>query len=248
MKHDYLDKYSRLDSFIHQRDPRVKLICFFLAVVAVVSEPKGDITGFPFYYLLMFLLLAASRIPVVFVLKRCLIASPFIVMAAGVLPLSYMLSPTPSSIPTQVMVFHPLSILLKAYAAVILLTLLASTEKFHCLLNGLQKLKFPPILGIMSALMYRYIFILNDEMLRTARARKSRTPEKSRVSRFRIYGNQAALIFLRAKKRAQDVYNAMLSRGFKGDFPEYNGIHLGWGDALFSAVFLMVYAGVRFGL
>jgi len=153
LKHDYLDKYSRLDSFIHKLDPRVKLICFFLAVLAVVSEPRGDLTGFPFYYLLIFLLVMVSRIPLVFVLKRCLIASPFIVMAAGVLPLSYLLSPASSFISTQVMLFHPLSILFKAYAAVILLTLLASTEKFHRLLNGLQKLKFPPILGIMSALM-----------------------------------------------------------------------------------------------
>jgi cobalt/nickel transport system permease protein len=248
LKHDYLDKYSRLDSFVHRVDPRAKLICFFLAVAAVVSEPRGDITGFPFYYLLIFMLLAASRIPVVFVLKRCLIASPFIVMAAGVLPLSYVLSPSTSSLSPDVMLFHSLSILLKAYAAVILLTLLASTEKFHCLLNGLQKLKFPPILGIMSALMYRYIFILNDEMLRTARARKSRTPGKSRISRFRIYGNQAALIFLRAKKRAQDVYNAMLSRGFKGDFPEYNGLRWRIQDGLFSLVFLALYTGVRFGL
>jgi len=248
LKHDYLDKYSRLDSFIHKLDPRVKLICFFLAVVAVVSEPRGDITGFPLYYLLIILLLAASRIPIVFVLKRCLIASPFIVMAAGVLPLSYVLSPASSSLSTQAMWLQSLSILLKAYAAVILLTLLGSTERFHRLLNGLQKLKFPSILGIMSALMYRYIFILNDEMLRTARARRSRTPGKSRISRFRIYGNQAALIFLRAKKRAQDVYNAMLSRGFKGEFPEYNGFKMRLQDGLFSVLFVALYAGVRFGL
>ncbi len=248
MRHDYLDKYSAIHSFIHKLDPRVKLICFFLAVVAVVSEPRGDITGFPFYYLLLFFLVMASRIPVSFVLKRCMIASPFIVMAAGVLPLSYILSRSSSSLPSEVMLYHPLSILLKAYAAVILLTLLASTEKFHRLLSGLQKLKFPPILGILSALMYRYIFILNDEMLRTTRARKSRTPGNSRISRFRIYGNQAALIFLRARKRAQDVYNAMLSRGFIGKFPEYNGFKLRLQDALFSVAFLALYAGVRFGL
>lgn len=96
--------------------------------------------------------------------------------------------------------------------------------------------------------MYRYIFILNDEMMRTTRARRSRTPGKSRENRFRIYGNQAALIFLRARKRAQDVYNAMLSRGFKGKFPEYNGFKLGFRDALFSAAFLALCVGVRFGL
>ncbi len=248
MKHDYLDKYSGLDSSLHKLDVRIKLVCFLLAVVAVVSEPRGDISGFPFYYILILLLAAASRIPSAFIFKRCLIASPFIIMAAGVLPLSYMFSKDSPPFSLDIWLYHPLSILLKAYAAIILLTLLTSTGKFHRLLKGLRTLKFPPVLGIMSALMYRYIFILNDERLRTNRARISRTAGKPGISRFRIYGNQAALIFLRGWKRARNVYHAMLARGFNGEFPEYEGFHLKSWDMIFSIVFLLSFAGVRFGL
>jgi cobalt/nickel transport system permease protein len=248
LKHDYLDKYSGRDSIIHLLDARVKLICFLLAVIAVVSEPRGDISGFPYYYLFIMGLVAASRIPVEFIIKRCLIASPFIVMAAGVLPLSYLLSQDQALLSRDLWLYQPLSILLKAYAAIILLTLLTSTEKFHRLLKGLRALKFPLVLGVMSALMYQYIFILNDERLRTNRARISRMSGKLRTSRFRIYGNQAALIFLRGRKRAQNVYNAMVSRGFTGEFPEVEAFHLRCRDVIFSVLVFFISAGVRFGL
>lgn len=247
MKHDYLDKYSDRDSILHNLDPRTKMLCFFLAVIAVVSEPRGDLTGFPFYYFLSFMLAAVSRIPFVFIAKRCLIASPFIVMAAGILPLSHLISGG-AGISQEIMAARSVSILLKAFAAIILLTLLTSTDRFHRLLSGMRKLKFPPVFGILSALMYRYIFILNDEMLRTSRARKSRTSGKIRSNRFLVYGHQAALIFLRGMKRARDVYNAMLSRGFSGEFPEYDEIKFKFRDAMFAGVFLFIFAAVRFGL
>lgn len=248
MKHDYLDKYSGRDSIIHRLDARIKLVCFLLAVIAVVSEPRGDMSAFPFYYVFIFALAAAGRIPFDFIFKRCLIASPFIIMAAGVLPLSYVLSPEAAPMSMELWLYQPLSILLKAYAAIILLTLLTSTEKFHRLLKGLRILKFPPVLGIMSALMYRYIFILNDERLRTNRARAARMSGKARISRFKIYGHQAALIFLRGKKRAQDVYNAMLARGFTGEFPEYSALRIQSRDFIFSVGFIVIIAGVRFGI
>ncbi len=248
MKHDYIDKYSGRDSIIHRLDTRVKLVCFLLAVIVVVSEPRGDISAFPFYYVFILGLTLAGRIPFAYVFKRCLIASPFIIMAAGVLPLSYVLSQEPVFLSRELWLYQPLSILLKAYAAIILLTLLTSTEKFHRLLKGLRTLKFPPVLGIMSALMYRYIFILNDERLRTNRARASRMSGKARISRFRIYGHQAALIFLRGKKRAQDVYNAMLSRGFTGEFPEYSTLRFQSRDFIFSVAFMLLIAGMRFGI
>jgi cobalt/nickel transport system permease protein len=162
--------------------------------------------------------------------------------------LSYVLSQETAPLSRELWLYHPLSILLKAYAAIILLTLLTSTEKFHRLLKGLRTLKFPPVLGIMSALMYRYIFILNDERLRTNRARVCRLAGKPRTSSFRIYGNQAALIFLRGKKRAQDIYNAMLARGFTGEFPEYDAFRLHTADWIFLGVVVISFTGVRFGL
>ncbi len=216
MRHSFFDRHSDIDSLLHRRDPRAKVIVFALGCVCMVSEPRGDLTPFLLYVPLIAALVLAGRVPILFLLKRSLIAAPFILMAALLLPLS--LSATD---PTAALSYtdQMLSILLRAFGAVLLITLLTSTERFHRLLRGLHELRMPRILGLLSALMYRYIFLIHDEWLRTNMARKSRTPGKLRLSRFSVYGRQIAMIFIRSWERAENVYKAMVARGFDGEFP-----------------------------
>ncbi len=246
MKHSFLDKYSNLNSPLHRIDPRGKLIAFILSIGVIVSEPRREILGVLLYYVIIVILLILSRIPLCYILKRCLIVSPIIIMAAAFLPLSYIAGwkDLPEGMQGEVFIFS-LSLVLKAFAAIILLTLLTSTEKFNRLLDGLRRLKMPSILGIVSALMYRYIFILNDEILRIKLARESRTPGKIRTSRFKMFGNQAAMIFIRSWSRAQIVYNTMLSRGFNGNFPDFKDLSFSMNDAFFVVIILAVMILIR---
>ena len=161
-----------------------------------------------------------------------------------------LLSGTPAGVETThtlfgVRVVLALSVALKAYAAVILLTLLTSTEKFNRLLEGLRSLKMPSLLGVLSAFIYRYMFILSDEMMRTTRARISRTPGRLTTSRISAYGNQAATIFIRSWERSQIVYDAMCSRGFRGKFPLRTAMHFHWSDTFFLLGFTVVFLAVR---
>jgi cobalt/nickel transport system permease protein len=246
MKHDYLDKYSGLDSVLRRLDPRTKIFAFFSAIVIIVSEPKGELFPFIFYSVALGSLIMAGRIPLKFVLSRCLIASPFILMAALLLPLSLLFSgPIKSDVFSVNMAALSGSILLKAYSALILVVLLTSTDKFHRLLKGLRSLGMPSVLGAMSALMYRYIFILNDERLRTNRARESRTPGRLKISRFKVLGHQAAMIFLRSWDRAHTVYQSMLSRGFDGSFPEFEGLAFHRRDLVFIIGFFIIMSVIR---
>jgi cobalt/nickel transport system permease protein len=246
LKHGYLDRYSGRKSLLHRLDPRTKIICIFAAVAVIVSEPRGEISCFLAYLPLVFLLVILGRIPLVFILQRCLVASPFILMAAALVPLSFGIGRESAGVTHAVpLLAFSLSILFKAFSAVILLTLLLSTDRFHRLLKGMRNLRMPAVLGLMSSLMYRYIFILNDERLRTSRARISRTPGKLRLSPYRVYGQQAAMIFLRGWKRAHTVYDSMLSRGFRGDFPEFERLRFDSRDAFFSIVLTLILTGIR---
>jgi cobalt/nickel transport system permease protein len=226
MKHDFIDKYSDSDSFLHRLDPRVKVLSVTAAIIAIVSEPRGDLSAFPVYFALIIVLTVISNLPTVFILTRCLQASPFIIAAAVFYPVSFMLggggslNRPLSAGGAGAIAAVTASILLKAYAAVILLTVLISTTGFHRMLWAMRRLKAPKSVCVVSGLMYRYIFLLIDELHRTNRARESRTPGRLRVGPFRVYGNQAAVIFIRGWERAEKVYAAMISRGFTGDFPE----------------------------
>jgi cobalt/nickel transport system permease protein len=187
-----------------------------------------------------------SRVPMRFIFSRCLVVSPFILIAALSYPVSSMLmvqNQPDYSLRPEFMI--ALSIIFKAFLSVILLTMLISTDKFQNLLLGMRNLRMPKILGIISALMYRYIFILYDEALRTSRARDSRTPGKIKMSRLKVYGNQSAMIFLRSWERSQTIYNSMLSRGFNGEFPAMHNLSFKRNDLLFSAIFIILLLSVR---
>lgn len=241
MKHSFIDKYSDLNSPVHRIDPRAKLIATFSAIVIIVSEPHGNFLPFAFYGIIIFWVISISKVPTGYILKRCLVVSPFIIIAAVSYPLS--LTETDADKAGQLLtegINTGLTIFLKAFFALLLLILLTSASRFHHLLAGLRMLGMPRLFGVISALMYRYVFILHDELLKTNRARDSRTPGKIRINRFRVYGNQAALIFIRSLDRSQIVYNSMLSRGFSGRFPDMNHSKLRIRDVLMTGFFVLL--------
>ncbi len=246
MKHSFIDKYSNLDSPLHRLDPRVKLTAAFCSIFIMVSEPPGEIFPFIFYGLIIAALVVISRIPLTYIMRRCLIVSPFIILAALFYPVSSMIIQDFDNVGQfNHDIKVGMTIFIKAYLALILLILLTSTEKFHNLLLGLRKLKMPRLLGTISALMYRYIFIIHDELLRTNRARDSRTPGRLKAGRLKVYGNQSAMVFTRSLERSQILYNAMLSRGFKGEFPGMRNLSLTAKDIALLAFFILLLLVIR---
>lgn len=174
--------------------------------------------------------------------------SPFILPAAAWVPVSFILGGDTAGDFSSGAWPLAFSILLKAYAAVILLTLLLSTGKFHHLLKGLRQLKIPALLGVLSALMYRFVFIINDERLRTNRARASRTPGRLFTNRFKVYGNQAAMIFLRSWSRAQVIYASMQARGFTGNFPDFEKLKITARDLIYLLILILLFLFIRISL
>lgn len=247
MHHAFIDKYSGLRSPIHKLDARLKFVSAFVAIFIMVSEKPGTVLPFAAYGSLLMLLFFMSRLPLLFVLRRLLYLSPFMLMAAAFYPLSHSLSgAAQASAPAHQVLPVAISIFLKALFSVSVLVLLISTAKFNTLLEAMRKLRLPRLIGILSALMYRYVFIFWDESLRTNLARNSRTAGKARMNRFRIYTNQLAMIFLRSWHRSRIVYNAMLSRGFTGEYPNLEDQPLRGTDALLTGLLLSAFLAIRF--
>jgi cobalt/nickel transport system permease protein len=72
--------------------------------------------------------------------------------------------------------------------------------------------------------LYRYLFVLTDEVMRMLRARQARSAAAVGVRsggsvawRAQIAGHMAGQLFLRSYERSDRIYNAMLSRGYKGE-------------------------------
>ena len=247
LKHDFIDKWSHLDSPVHRLDPRMKIVAAFTGIVIIVTEPlTADPVRLLLYLALVTAVVSITRLPVSYLLKRLLVVSPFILMASLFYPLSIFLArPEFFSSNREMVVMAAVVIFMKAFLAVTLLILLSSTERFHRLLLALRKLRVPAIITTISALLYRYVFLIADETLKTSRARASRTPGRLRISRIRVFGNQVAVIFLRSWERSQTIYQSMLSRGFTGNFPGMTSLHLKPADIVFPLLFIALLLTVR---
>jgi cobalt/nickel transport system permease protein len=176
----------------------------------------------------LFLLLAnqQSQLGLSYSFKRSFIALPFALIAITVLfsvegnPL---IKITESFIITDAGALRFISILIRSWLSVQMAILLVATTRFPDLIHALEHLKVPAILTTIIAFLYRYLFVLTDEVFRLIRARESRSGAVAGnrsgggvLWRAKIAGNMAGQLFLRSYERSDRIYNAMLSRGYAG--------------------------------
>jgi cobalt/nickel transport system permease protein len=207
MRHDVLDRYSRLDSPVHRLPASLKLAVALAVVLATALTPKFR----PWYFCGVALLLVIwalfSRIPLAFLLRRILWLEPFVL---GVAVLSLFQA-------AGGRVF--LLMATKGTLCLVTMVLLANTTPFAELLGLLRRVHVPGLLVTTLALMYRYLFVLMDETERMRRARASRTfglqPVTSVLVSWKSLGTVIGQLFIRSTERAERIYAAMCARGWK---------------------------------
>ena len=228
----FLDPYVHLPSPIHRLDSRVKLVLTLAFIFTVALTPIGI---WPVYILLLTIVLSAevlSALGVIYVLKRALLAVPFILAAfpiiftaSGNTLLTFALGPWALSV-SGAGLERFISIALKSWISLQAAIVLASSTPFPQLLVAMRAIHIPRLLVAIFGLMWRYMFVLGDEALRLIRARASRSGHlqigdtKSGGSltwRAQVAGGMAGNLFLRALERSDRIYNAMLSRGYDGE-------------------------------
>lgn len=190
-------------------DPRVKLCAALCAVLVISTFPPGADWRCTAAIGILALLWLASRVPLPYVARRLLAATPFIAMAAA-LPLA-------ASVPEGKAVAF--AVVWKAYSAILLLSILAATTSIEDIVDSLRRLGVPRGFALTTVLMHRYLFVLLEEWRGIARARDCRTGGTLRFGRIRVWGSQVAMVFVRGWDRAERVAQALVTRGFQGDFP-----------------------------
>ena len=220
MSHVFLDKYSDLDSPLHRLDPRAKLVGFITLIIICVTTPPDLYAAFAAYLGLELILVMMSRLPWKHVLKRMLIVLPFILAVAVFIPFfnhgggSYNLGPLTVSAHGLMVLWN---VAAKSTVSVLAVIIMSSTTPFPELLKGMEKLKMPHLMTTVMSFMYRYIFVLMDELHRMRRARDSRGWSGKWLWQAKVIGHMIAALFLRSYERGERVYAAMLARGYDGE-------------------------------
>ncbi len=230
-----INPYRHSEGLLHRFDPRLKL-CLGLAYILTINLiPSAVWVIFPLLFSINLSLVVLSEIGIGRLLKRSLWILPFML---AVIPLLFQVEGPAwfqfKFFGWQLTASWPgfergLSIVLKAWFSVQVAIILVSTTPFEGILLGLRWLRVPKLLVVVIGLMWRYLFVLLDEVQRliTARAARSSTLPHIRsggnfIWRARVTGYMAGSLFLRSLERSDRVYAAMLSRGYDGEVRLWN--------------------------
>jgi cobalt/nickel transport system permease protein len=226
VKHSFVDRYANLDSPLHLLDARTKVIGFSALIVTALSVRTGNTGEFFAFFFFMAILAGISQIPMQYVVVRTLGIVPFVLLAG-------LSAPWRGSGGWGWF----LALLLRSILCLLILVLLTNTTRFVELLRGLRKLGCPRILVANLSFLYRYLFVLSDEVMRMRQARDSRRVGRSGVlAELRTFGSMLGTLMVRSFERADHMYHAMLSRGFSGEFPVAAPRRFSWRDLAFVAV------------
>lgn len=194
---------SRRPALARGAPARLKLAVAFLIIFSTALLPRRVSPWYLIPLVVVLILWPLCRMPIAYALRRLLMAEFFIL---GLALLSFL---APSSAP----VF--LAAIVKSNLCIFTLVLLTWSTPFHEILQVLRELKLPTVMLTTLALMYRYLPVLSEESRRMQRARASRTFRSSRRLAWENLTTILGHLFIRTTERAERIYLAMCSRGWK---------------------------------
>ena len=211
-----LDLLAMRRTAVHRLDPRAKVLTTLCFILCVVSFHKYELSAMLPFLIYPVALVALGELPVGYIARKIVIVIPFALLVGLFNPIF------DRQVVMQIGSFDILggwisclSILLRAILTASAAIILVAITGFPAICEALEKLKMPQAFAVQLLFLYRYIFVLTDEGVRTARARQLRTFGKRGLG-MRHFGSLVGHLLLRTWERAERIHMAMLARGFSG--------------------------------
>ena len=227
MNANAFDRYLEGASAVHRLDPRVKVLVTLAFIVAVALLPDAAWVAYGAAALLIGAATVAATLSPGLVVRRSLLGLPFLLAAVTVLftvPGRALWSGPWGLEVTDAGLMRFGSIVARSLLSVAAAVLLTATTRFPDVLHALRHLRVPAVLVGIIAFMYRYLFVLVEEVQRLIRARVARSARLPGTKgggslRWRAEGagHMAGQLLLRSLDRSERVYQAMQSRGYRGE-------------------------------
>lgn len=206
----FSEDIARSGGLLQSLDARLKIFLLLISLLAAISA--NNIPILVGLYLLSIILAFASGINIVFFLKRVWFFIPIFTLVIAI-PALFMNGPVPAAI-----------FVLRVIACVSFAVLITITTRHSRLLRSLQSIGVPAIFIQVLDMSYRYIFLfmktfeemhlgLKSRLIRKLGARNARYWVASRISH----------LFKRSLKMSEEVYLAMVARGYTGEIRAKKG-------------------------
>lgn len=256
MRINAFDQFHDVASPVHRLDPRVKLLVAIGFILACALMPDGAWLAFLVLFVMWFTSVLLADVPHRLLLKRGLVALPFALAAVTVLftiPGTALLTIHIPVVNWQLAITDNgavrfVTILLKSWLSVLMAMLLVATTTFPDLMRAMRGIGVPKVLVGVVSFMYRYIFVLADEVQRLLRAREARSavgPAGNKsggnvIWRAKIVGGMVGSLFVRSLARSERVYFAMASRGYTGELLWLDKPHLRRMDVMIGSIYAVI--------
>ncbi|MBF0564557.1 MAG: cobalt ECF transporter T component CbiQ [Nitrospirae bacterium] len=248
------------DNFFQRIDARIKVL--FLLFFVIIISLKKEIMPEAFIGAFIFILTIISRVNVFNLYKRVLffgfifgfliaIPSAFNFITRGEIifhiihlakPYTFLFYHIPEEIGiTREGVYGVTMLTLRVMNSLAVSFFVLYTTSFPEIIKALKVLKVPDGVLMIITLSYKYMFIFAGTVEDMHLAKKSRLAgQVSNADARRWIAGRIAFVFKKTMLRCEDIYKAMLGRGFSNDVKIYEAGRLHTRDWVTGAVFFLV--------
>ncbi len=240
----FADHYASQKGFLQSLDPRVKAITVLLFIIQVLLAK--NILVLLCLYAICLLLTFCSRISLGFFLKRTWVFIPLFSLFIAIPALFIFFSPGQTIITFRILGFifnitrqgiaGASLFVMRVITSVSFAVLLSITTRHFELLKVLRIVLIPQIFVMTFGMCYRYVYLFVETLENVYRAIKSRV---GLVVHYRkgqkIVAWNIAFLWARSYQLNEDVYKAMLSRGYRGEPFILDDFKMRFGDWLWLA-------------
>ncbi|MEO8126592.1 MAG: energy-coupling factor transporter transmembrane component T [Bryobacteraceae bacterium] len=230
-----MERWSRGESPLHGRDPRVKILALLSFLVILTTTPAGRWIPMAAYFFLLCGSVNLARLPLRAILLRAAVVLPFSATFACVALLSG---------PAE----RAAAIPVKSFLSALAVLLVVATTPLPSILRALEKLGAPRMVLLVVQFLYRYLFVIFEQAqhMRLAAQCRGGFGGGSR-SKFAAAAGILAVLFGRSYERAEGIHQAMLARGFDGHLRLLTSLRIVGGDVAFLAAAVVVPLAFRVG-
>jgi cobalt/nickel transport system permease protein len=235
----FAEEFAAKPGFLQSLDPRIKVITIFLMIIATVLTRSIAVSCA--LYALCLILAYFSAVKISFFLKRTWVFIPLFSLFIAIPALFSFFSPG-ESLYSVSLIGHKLSItrqgimgaalfVIRVTASVSFAVLLSLTTRHFDLLKVLRIFGIPQVFVMTIGMCYRYIYLFLEVAENTYLAIKSRvgTRVHYKKGQHMVAWNMASL-WLRSYHLNDQVYQAMLSRGYTGEPAVLENFKTRWVD------------------
>jgi len=222
----FADEYASQNGFLQSLDSRIKTATFLSVILQILFT--RNILVLLCLYALCLLLAQISRINLGFFLKRTWVFIPLFSLLIAIPALFSVFTPGESLLTFKAAGFtliitrqglHGATLFVtRVITSVSFVVLLSITTKHFELLKVLRIFKIPQVFVMTLGMCYRYIYLFVETIENTYLAIKSRVGTKVHYKRGQhIVAWNIAYLWARSYQLNEQVYSAMLSRGYRGE-------------------------------